>query len=273
MNSIKAKIVLITGSTDGIGKQTALDLAEMGAFVIVHGRNEDKAMQTTEEVKQKTGNNNIEYVVGDLASLQQIGKMSEDIHQRFDKIDVLINNAGVFKTERELNADGFEKTFAINHLSYFLLTGLLLDLIKKSEYARIVNVASMAHGQELDFDNLNAESYYDGYDAYARSKLCNIMFTYKLARMLSNTHIIANVLHPGVISTKLLHVGFGSGGSALTQGSKTSVYLATSDEVEGISGKYFSNSRMVNSSDVSYDQVTQDKLWHSSERFTQFNYA
>lgn len=272
MNNLKDKIVLITGSTDGIGKQTAIDLAEMGAFVFVHGRNEDKAQQALEEVKLKSGNKHVEYIVGDLASFDQIRSMSEDIHHRFEKIDVLINNAGVFKNKIELSEDGFEMTFAVNHLSYFLLTGLLLDLIKKSDYARIVNVASMAHGQELDFDNLNAESYFDGYDAYSRSKLCNIMFTYKLARELSGTHITTNVLHPGVISTKLLHVGFGSGGSALSQGSKTSVYLASSNKVEGVTGKYFSNQRIINSSEISYNISVQDKLWELSEEYTHFNY-
>ena len=270
--SIQNRIVLVTGSSDGIGLQTVIDLAEMGAYVIVHGRNESKATKTAEIVIQQSGNENIDYVVGDLASFEEIRKMADDIHKRFDKIDVLINNAGVFKTERELTEDGFELTFAINHLSYFLLTGLLLDLVKKSEYARIVNVASMAHSSSLDFDNLQGEKYYEGYDAYSRSKLCNIMFTYKLANMLKDTHVSVNVLHPGVISTKLLHVGFGSGGAALSQGSKTSVYLATSDEVDNISGRYFSNSRETRSAGVSYDQNLQDKLWAESERMTGFTY-
>ncbi len=273
MNPLKNKIVLITGSTDGIGKQTAIDLANMGAKVIIHGRNESKAQQTTEAIKSITGNSNLKYVFGDLASFDQIRSMSKDIHQRFEKIDVLINNAGIFKTERELSVDGFEMTFAVNHLSYFLLTGLLLDLIKKSDYARIVNVASQAHGSDLDFDNLQGEQYYDGYDAYSRSKLCNIMFTYKLARFFQDSHITTNVLHPGVISTKLLHVGFGSGGSALTQGSKTSVYLAASDDVNDISGKYFSNQREISSSRLSYDTSIQNKLWEFSEKFTDFKYS
>lgn len=272
MNSIKDKTVLITGSTDGIGKQTAVDLAKLGAKVIVHGRNKDKASLAADEVNQKSGGANVEYVLGDLSSIEQIRKMSENIHQRFDKIDVLINNAGVYKTERELNEKGFELTFAVNHLSYFLLTGLLLDMIKKSDYSRIVNVASMAHGQELAFDNLNGESYYDGYDAYSRSKLCNIMFTYKLARMLSDTKVTTNVLHPGVISTKLLHIGFGSGGSELSQGSKTSVFLATSPEVENVSGLYYNNSREARSSDISYNETSQDKLWELSEKMTGFSY-
>ena len=268
MNLIKDKIVLITGSTDGIGKQTAIDLANLGAQVIIHGRNETKSLQATEEVKLKSENINIEYVVGDLSSFDHIRSLSQDIHNRFQRIDVLINNAGVFKNEKELSEDGLEMTYTINHLAYFLLTGLLLDLIKNSDYARIINVASQAHASQLDFDNLQGEKYYDGYDAYSRSKLCNIMFTYTLSQKLEGTGITANVLHPGVISTKLLHEGFGMGGSPLTQGSKTSVYLATSDEVGGISGKYFSNQREISSSKISYDQSTQDRIWEISEKMT-----
>jgi len=269
---MKNKIVLITGSTDGIGKQTAMDLAEMGAKVIVHGRSEEKAQSTTNEIKTKTGNGKIEYSVANLASLEDIRKMSEDLHQRFEKIDVLINNAGVYKNDREFSKDGYELTFAVNHLSYFLLTGLLLDLVKNSDYGRIVSVASMAHADRLDFDNLQGEKYYDGYDAYSRSKLCNILFTYKLADMLSNTQVTANALHPGVISTKLLHEGWGSGGTTLSQGSKTSVYLATSPGVKGVSGKYFSNSKFARSSGISFDANVQNQLWEKGENLTGFSF-
>ncbi|MCB2221709.1 MAG: SDR family oxidoreductase [Bacteroidetes bacterium] len=261
------KIVLVTGSTDGIGKQTAIDLCRLRAKVIVHGRNEQKAKETMEDIARQTGNQNLDYVKADLASMDQIRNMAEEIKSKYDRIDVLINNAGVFMNRRELSQDGFEMTFAVNHISYFLLTGLLLDLIKKSDYARIVNVASMAHASSLDFDNLNGEKYFEGYDAYSRSKLCNILFTYKLARMLKGTHVTINALHPGVISTKLLHKGFGGGGSTLSQGSETSVFLATSCEVGEISGKYFSNSRMVNSSKVSYDVSIQDELWNKCEEY------
>lgn len=266
MNSIKNKIVLVTGSTDGIGKQTALDLAKMGAHVIVHGRNEEKSLNAMQEIIEVSGNENLHYISSDLSSLTQIRKMSDDIHQRFEKIDVLINNAGVYKTQREFSIDGYELTFAINHLAYFLLTSLLLDLIKESDYKRIVNVASQAHANDLDFDNLQGENYFDGYDAYSRSKLCNIMFTYKLARTLEGTGITANVLHPGVISTKLLHEGFGMGGAALETGSRTSVYLASSNEVEGISGQYFVNERPAKSSKISYQTAIQDQLWERSEK-------
>jgi len=265
---IRDKIVLITGSTDGIGKQTAIDLAEMGARVIIHGRNEDKAKETAQDVIRITGNNNLDFIAADLSSLNQIREMADDLYQRFSKIDVLINNAGVFQTTRDLSEDGFEMTFAINHLSYFLLTNLMLDLIKISEYKRIVNVASQAHGHDLDFDNLQGEKYYEGYDAYARSKLCNIMFTYALSKKLQGTGVTANVLHPGVISTKLLHEGFGMGGAPIESGSKTSVYLASSEEVKNVSGKYFVNRRESSSSQISYNVEVQEQLWELSEKMT-----
>lgn len=269
---MRNRIVLITGSTDGIGKQTALDLVELGAHVIIHGRNITKAKQAVEEIIKKSGKNKVDYVVGDLSSLAQIRDMSDDIHKRFKKIDVLINNAGVYKNKRELSEDGFELTFAVNHLSFFLLTGLLLDLIKKSDYARIVNVASQAHASQIDFENLQGDKFFDGYDAYSRSKLCNILFTYKLSRKLQDTHVTANVLHPGVISTKLLHKGWGSGGTQISQGSKTSVYLATSPEIADETGRYFSNSRPSRSAQISYDISVQDKLWEVSQDLTFLKY-
>jgi len=272
MNLIKDKLVFITGSTDGIGKQTAIDLAKMEANVIVHGRNENKAREAMQEIRTISGNDNLHFVVADLSSLAQITRMADDIHQRFTKIDVLINNAGVYKTNRDLSEDRNELTFGINHLAYFLLTNLLLDLIKNSNFKRIVNVASQAHGSSLEFDNLKGENYYDGYDAYARSKLCNIMFTYALARKLDGTGITTNVLHPGVISTKLLHEGFGMGGAPIESGSKTSVYLASSDELKNVSGKYFVNRRESSSSQISYNVQVQEKLWKVSEKMTNINF-
>jgi len=167
---------------------------------------------------------------------------------------------------RELSQDGFEMTFAVNHLAHFLLTDLLLDLIKKSGYSRVINVASMAHASEIYFDNLQHEKFYEGYSAYALSKLCNILFTYELAEKLSGSKTTVNCLHPGVIRTKLLHAGWGFGGSELNEGSKTPVHLATSQEVEKITGKYFVNCAQSNSSDISYNQEKRKLLWEISEK-------
>jgi NAD(P)-dependent dehydrogenase (short-subunit alcohol dehydrogenase family) len=261
---MKNKIILITGSTDGIGKQTALDLAEMGASVIVHGRDPERTKNVAAEIKESTGNPSIDFFVADFSSLAEVKRFSNQIHEKYDRLDVLINNAGVYMKQRELSEDGFEMTFAVNHLSHFLLSLLLLNLLKNPTHSRIINVASMAHAHELDFDNLQAEKFFDGYTAYSLSKLCNILFSYELARHLENTGVTVNCLHPGVIKTKLLRVGWGMGGGSLSSGSKTSVYLASSPDVENVTGKYFSNSRPANSAKVSNDIAVQKKLWQMS---------
>jgi NAD(P)-dependent dehydrogenase (short-subunit alcohol dehydrogenase family) len=266
------KIVLITGSSDGIGKQTAVDLANMGAHVIVHGRTSAKTEKTIRNLNSQVSKGKIYGVSGDLSSFDSIHKISRDLHDRFDRIDVLINNAGVFQHERLLSQDGIELTFSVNHLSYYLLTGLLLDLIRRSEYARIVNVASQAHARQLDFENLQGEKYYEGYDAYSRSKLCNILFTYFLSEALTGSGVTANVLHPGVIGTKLLHEGFGAGGSQLTEGSKTSVFLASDPGLNQTSGRYYSNQQAVRSARISYERSVQQELWRVSEMLTGFIY-
>lgn len=265
---MKNKIVLITGSTDGIGLQTAMDLAGLGARVLVQGRNLHKAQLAVEQVMNRSNNKEVEAVSADLGSFESIRGLARDIRNRYEKIDVLINNAGVFMNEKEYSRDGYEMTFAINHLAYFLLTGLLLDLIKKSDYARIVNVASMAHAGFIDFENLQAEKHFEGYDAYSRSKLCNILFTFKLAELLTDSQVTANVLHPGVIGTKLLHAGWGGGGADWDQGSKTSVFLASSADLTNISGQYFSNLKPVKPAAIAYDKSIQNELWKKSETMT-----
>jgi NAD(P)-dependent dehydrogenase (short-subunit alcohol dehydrogenase family) len=265
MNSMKNKIVLITGSTDGIGKQTALDLAEMGAMVIIHGRDAERTKNVAAEITESTGNPSIDFFVADLSSLQEVKNLSDTIHENYDRLDVLINNAGVYMKQRELSKDGFEMTFAVNHLAHFFLTHLLMDLIQKPGHSRIINVSSMAHAHEMDFENLQSEKFFDGYTAYSLSKLSNILFTYELARRLENTGVTVNCLHPGVIRTKLLREGWGMGGSSLEFGSKTSVYLATSSDVEKISGKFYTISHPSISSRVSHDRSVQKELWQRSE--------
>lgn len=269
---LKDKIVLVTGSTDGIGKQTALDLIGKGAHVIIHGRDPERTGTLFEYMREVTGTDNLSAVSADLSSFAQVRAMSEELHKRFDRLDVLINNAGVYRNQRMLSHDGYELTFAVNHLAYFLLTGLVLDLLQAAPAARIINVASQAHASQLDFENLQGERFYEGYDAYSRSKLCNILFTFRLAEMLSGTQMTANALHPGVISTKLLHEGWGGGGSHLGEGSRTSVYLASSHDVKGVTGKYFSKQVVVNPATLTGDTGVQNRLWKESEKMTGFVY-
>ncbi len=262
-----SKIILITGSTDGIGLQTATDLAAMGHKIIVHGRNFQKVEKSLEIIRKKTGKSNTGYVIADLSSLEDVRKMVETVKSEYGRLDVLLNNAGVFKRDKELSKDGFEMTFAVNHLAHFLLTNLLLDIIKESK-GRIVTVSSMAHSSDIDFDNLQGEKFYDGYTAYAYSKLCNILFTFRLSDELFGSGVTANCLHPGVISTKLLHAGWGHGGASPRQGAETSVYLATSPDVSRITGEYFVNKSPANPAAISYDVEIQEKLWDISEKMT-----
>jgi NAD(P)-dependent dehydrogenase (short-subunit alcohol dehydrogenase family) len=265
VNKTKDKIILITGSTDGIGKQTAKDLAVTGAAVLIHGRDNKRTKNTAEEIAEMTGNSTLDFFVADLSSLNEVKRLAEEIHSKYLHIDVLINNAGVFQRHKEMSSDGYEMTFAVNHLSHFLLTGLLTDLLEKAYRSRIINVSSIAHADHIDFENLQGDKFYDGYEAYSLSKLCNILFTYEAARRLQQSGITVNCLHPGVIKTKLLRTGWGLGGSPIETGSKTSVYLAASADVENVTGRYFSNLRQVASSKISLDIVIQNKLWQLSE--------
>ncbi|MFN4111302.1 MAG: SDR family oxidoreductase, partial [Ignavibacteria bacterium] len=204
-----SKIVLITGSTDGIGKQTALELAKGNHQIIIHGREEKKCLNAVNEIKSKTGNQKIDYVVADFSIIKSIEQMANTISSKYSYLDVLINNAGVYLKERKTNDKGIELTFMINHLAHFYLTFLLFDLIKKSNDGRIINVSSIAH-ENADFndDDFMLVKKYSGYTAYANSKLCNLLFTYALHRRLKNSNVKVFALHPGVISTKLLYEGF-----------------------------------------------------------------
>jgi len=271
-NSIKNKTILITGATDGIGKQTALELAEMNAKVIIHGRNPNKGRAVLEEIKEKTGNTKLSLYIADFSSLKQIDKLSEELHKDHKKIDVLINNAGVVENSRVLTEDGFEITFAVNHLAMFKLTFLLLDLLQSITPGRIINVSSMAHANVVDFSNLQGEREYTLYGAYSLSKLCNILYTYELADRLKESGITVNCLHPGVISTKLLHEARGPGGRPITEGSETSVYLAISDTVKNITGKYFDDRKIKESSSISYNIDIRKILWELSEKMTGIKY-
>jgi len=258
------RIALVTGSTDGIGKQTALELAKRGFHVIIHGRNEQKCIRTRDEILYNVNDAKLDYITADFALFDSVRIMAEELKMKYDKIDVLINNAGVYMGDRVITADGFETTFQVNHLSPFLLTNLIFPFIEKAEDGRIVNVSSVAHKwAKMDFGNLNGEKEFDGQNAYSVSKLANILFTYKLHR-LRNGKPAVNALHPGVIGTKLLYAGWGMGGDSLENGAKTSVYLATSDKVKNVSGKYFVNEHEEESSSLSYNEDLQDELWEHS---------
>jgi NAD(P)-dependent dehydrogenase (short-subunit alcohol dehydrogenase family) len=269
------KVVLVTGSTDGIGKQTAYSLARKGAIVLLHGRNSLRGEKVQEEIHSTTGNASLQFFQAELSSARDIQKLADQIKESHDRLDVLINKAGTFQQERRLNDDGLEITFAVNYLSQFQLTHELLDLLKrsasKSASSRIVNVASATHwnASAMDWSNLQGEKRYDGYEAYARSKLAVVLFTYALARRLEGTGMTANCLHPGVIRTKLLRAGFGDyPGDTAENGARTSVYLASSPEVEGISGRYFERCKPVRSSPLSYDLELQERLWRTSTELT-----
>ena len=264
--SVAGKVALVTGATSGIGLATAAELARRGARVLVHGRTPAKTRAALTALQRDTGSSELIPISGDLSSLAQTYDVATQVLAANPRLDVLINNAGVFMQRRVVTADGLETTFQVNHLTYFLLTHLLMDRLRESAPARVVVVSSNTHrGADLAWDNLQGERTYDGYAAYARSKLCNVLFTYALARRLANSGVTANALHPGVINTNLLRAGWGGGGGNLAAGARTSVYLADSDEIQQTTGRYFVDERPTTSSSRSLDEGLQERLWEVSE--------
>ena len=276
---MQGKVCLITGATSGIGAVTARVLAQQGAALLLVGRNPDKTRAIVDQLQDQTGNRNIVGLLADLSSQQQIRQLAQQVRDQTPRLDVLVNNAGGIWMKRQETVDGLEMTFAVNHLAYFLLTHLLLDVLKASAPARIVNVASRAHqGARLDFDDLQNRRRYSGWRAYTQSKLANVLFTYELARRLAGTHVTANALHPGFVAT-----GFGGNNGwkgrlwqfvarflaiSSEKGARTILYLATSPEGEGVSGKYFDQEQAVPSSPASYDASAAERLWQVSLELT-----
>jgi NAD(P)-dependent dehydrogenase (short-subunit alcohol dehydrogenase family) len=247
---MKNKTVLITGGNAGIGKATAIGLAKLGAHVVIGCRNKERGLAAVEEIKKESGNSNIDLLILDLASQRSVREAAKNYKERFGRLDVLINNAGVFLPKREVTEDGIEKTFATNYLGHFLLTHLLLDTLKQSAPSRIVNVASKHGGIKINFDDLMLEKSYSILKAVGPTKLGLVMFTRQLVKKLEGTGVTVNSLHPGLVRTDLLKdTGFLRWIFKLiphvtpAKGAETSIYLASSPEVQNISGKFFSNKK------------------------------
>ena len=276
-DSMNGKVCLVTGGTNGIGKATAQALAQMGATVVIVGRNALKTAQLVEEIRASCGNKNVDSLLADLSSQEEVRKLAEEFKSKYPHLHVLLNNAGGYFLKRQLSVDGIEMTFALNHLAYFLLTNLLLDTIKASAPARIINVSSGAHSSgKIEFDNLQGERDYRP-SAYDNSKLANILFTKELARRLEGSGVTVNALHPGFVAT-----GFAKNNGKLiaavvslfaplvarspAKGAETSIYLASSPSVEGITGKYFHDSHEVPAAPQATDIGVARKLWDVSAK-------
>ena len=248
------QICLITGATDGVGRETASELAGKGFTVVLVARNAAKAERVAREIAQSTGSADVDYILCDLGSLTQVRQLAETFSRKYPRLDVLINNAGIFAPQRMLTEDGFEKTYQVNYLSHFLLTHLLLEDLKRSEQGRIINLSSSVYNiGKFDPGNLQSERSFSLIGAYAASKLLVLMFTLELAERLRGARIVANAVHPGVVRTQMLAnatgvfkiISYFATPFAVSpqQGASTSVYLASSPEADGVSGHYFVKSR------------------------------
>jgi NAD(P)-dependent dehydrogenase (short-subunit alcohol dehydrogenase family) len=263
------RVALVTGATEGIGKQTAIELLERGLFVIVHGRSEARAREAAEAISSAAKKKDVDVAVADFASLAQVRAMAQVVAKRHPRLDVLLNNAGVYAKKRTLTEDGFELTVGVNHFAHFVLTHLLLDALRASDQGRVVNVASGVHGGgEIDLEDLNLEHGWSGYAAYANSKLMNVLFSNELARRLQNTHITSNALHPGVIATKLLRTGFGGGGASVETGARTTVMVATDPSLSTTTGAYFSDRKKASPSATARDAKLARTFYEKSCELT-----
>jgi NAD(P)-dependent dehydrogenase (short-subunit alcohol dehydrogenase family) len=260
-----ARTVLVTGSTDGIGLETARELARRGWHVVVHGRRPERVDAAIAAVRAAAPAATVEGVTFDLASLASVRAGADALRARLPRLSALVNNAGVFEHERRLSVDGLELTMAVNHFAPFLLTELLAPLLEAGAPARVVNVSSIAHQRgRIDLADLQLARGFNGYGAYAASKLANVLHANALARRHDPARLTANSLHPGVITTKLLQSGFGATGDSLEAGARTSVKLASDPALAGVTGRYFSDGREARAAAVAADVALQDGLWAAS---------
>ena len=290
---MEGKVCLITGASDGIGYVASRELARKGARVVLFGRNAAKTDAAVQRIIAETGNPSVEYLLADLSSQREVRRVAAEALERLPRIDVLLNNAGAVFLSNRSSVDGLEMTFALNHMGYFLLTGLLLERLRASARARIINVSSSSHWHPGRFmledlpkpgtasSQLHFVTRGRGYRAYGKSKLCNILFTYELARKMEGTGVTVNALHPGLVQTniarnngllgRVVNFFIGARGVDADKGAETLVYLASSPEVEGVTGKFFIDCRAVPSSALSYDRELAAGLWEMSERLTELS--
>ena len=279
-SNMNGKVCLVTGANSGIGKEAALGLARLGATVVIVARDRNKGEAAVSEIRQATGNQNVNLIVADLSSMMSVRDLASTFLGEYPKLHVLINNAGTYLPKRITTADGYEAVFATNHLGHFLLTSLLLDLLKSSAPSRIINVTSDAHrGAEIDFEDLMQEKKYSAFKAYHQSKLANVLFTYQLAKVLEGTGVTVNCLHPGVVRTGfgkdmggLFSISVKLAGPFMMRPAKAAqalVYMASAPELEKVSGKHFAKGKEKESSMESYDVEAAKRLWQVSEDLTQ----
>lgn len=274
-HTMQGKVCLITGANSGIGKATASGLANMGATVVLVCRDKRRGEAAQAEIKAHSGNESVDLLLADLASQASIRQLAAEVKARYPQLHVLINNAGVMPGHRTLTADGMEANFAINHLGPFLLTNLLLDVLKASAPSRIIFVASQVLSP-LDFEDLQSEQNFGMFSTYGKSKLCTFLVTQELAKRLEGTGVTVNCLYPGVVSTNLSHdwasplrMVFRFVGISPEKGAQTVLHLASSPEVEGITGKYFKKQRPVPAPKLAQDEASTKRLWEVSEKMTQ----
>lgn len=274
MKPIAQQTILITGATDGLGKQTALALAHQGATVLLHGRNQQRLEKTLLEIQAATGNLHLEIYRADFAALTEVRQLAEAIQARHSGLDLLINNAGIgsgslTKGKRELSQDGYELRFAINYLAPFLLTHLLVPCLRHAQPSRVINVGSVGQSA-LDFSDLMLERHYDPMEAYRQSKLALAMFTFDLAETLKKEQITVNCLHPAsLMNTKMVDESFGYTLSTVEDGLKAVMHLATSPALDNVSGKYFDQLREARAHSQAYDLSARRRLRLLSEQFTE----